>query len=358
MRKNVPTLALPVALIAACALAAPAAATTGHGPKYTLKIVEGETNLPEYEQISFTSASVEPHAQVAVSIIRGGVTVYRDVDSGGSAGLSQVPQIGDTVTLESPVGTLIASTVYDGLPTMDPTVCAGSTNFSGLNSQGEIVEGFFVAKVPVFNPYHQFVGTHRTAFGEAQVKTLSGTTFGGSFLVPLALGETVGGIESLKTPLAGEATYTYVSENQRPVGACPVPPPVYSPPPPPVLEGRVAKFLKTTIHAFLRFGARDQVIINQPGTVIQDLYLTGGKLPAFAASSSKHHKKLPPAQLLARGTTTAKAAGTVTVLLKLTTKGRHKLKSSHKVSAVLITTLRSSSGAKISLQHRTITLHR
>jgi hypothetical protein len=355
MRKNVPIRALPLALIAACALTSPAAAITGHGSRYNLKIVEGETTLPEYEQITYTSASVEPHAQVAVSIIRGGIPVYRDIGE-GSAGFSQVPQVGDTVTLESPVGTLIASTVYDGLPVTDPTVCVGSTSFSGQNSTGEIVEGFFVSREPVFNPYHQFIGTHRTAFGEAQVKTLSGTTFGGSFLVPLALGETVGAIETLKTPLAGEATYAYTSETQRPVGACPIPPPVYNPPSPPVLGGSIAKLLKTTIHAFLHFGARDQIVINLPGTVTQDLYLTGGKLPAFA--SGTHHKKLQPAVLLARGTVTAKAAGKVTVLLKLTTKGRHKLKSSHKLNAVLITTLRSSSGAKIDLQRHTITLHR
>jgi hypothetical protein len=355
MRKNVSIRALSVALVAACAFASPAVATAGQGPQYLLKIVEGETTLPEYQQVTYTSGRVNTGAQVAVTILRGGVPVYREIST-GSAGFPQVPQIGDTVTLESPVGTLIASTVYDGLPTIDPTVCAGSTSFSGRNSPGDIVEGSFVQEVATFNPYHEFAGTHVAAFGEAQVKTLTGTTFGGSFLAPLALGQTVGAIETLKTPLAGEATYTYTSENQRPVSACPVPPPVYNPPPPPVLGGSIAKLLKTTIHAFLRFGARDQVTINLPGTVTQDLYLTGGRLPAFATAT--HHKKLQPALLLARGTVTAKAAGKVTVLLKLTVKGRHKLKSSHKLSAVLITTLRSSSGAKIDLQRHTITLHR
>jgi hypothetical protein len=350
--------AFPLAVIAVCAASAsPAAATTGHGPQYSLKIVEGETTLPEYESVASTSATVNPSAQIALSIIRGGVTVERKIGEKGSAGFSQVPQIGDTVTLESPVGTLIASSVYDGLPTADPTVCAGSTNFSGQNSPGQIVEGSFVQNVPLFDPYHRFIRTYRAAFGEAQVKTLSGTSFGGSFLTPLALGQTVGAVETLKTPLAGEATYTYISEDQRPVGACPVPPPVYNPPPPPVvLGGSIAKLLKTTIHAFLRFGASDQVTIDLPGTVTQDLYLTGGKLPAFATAT--HHKKFQPALLLARGSVTAKAAGKVTVLLKLTARGRHKLKSSRKLTVVLITTLRSISGAKIDLQRHTITLHR
>ena len=107
-------------LFGACALITPAAApAAAHGPRYSLKVVEGETTLPEYDQIAYTNGSVEPHAQVAVSIIRGGTTVYRDVDNNGSAWLSQVPQVGDVVTLESPVGVTIGSAVYDGLPSID-----------------------------------------------------------------------------------------------------------------------------------------------------------------------------------------------------------------------------------------------
>ncbi len=249
-------------LLAAAIIASPAAATSGHGPRYSLTILEGATTLPEYEQASSTSAGVSPSAEVLLSIIRNGTTLYRDVGQNGGAWLSQVPAVGDEVTVESPKGTVVARTVYDGLPTMDPTVCAGSTNFSGQNSPGNIVEGKYFAKVLV-HPYHHGIEVHQTAFGEAQVKTLSGTSFGGSFLVPLALGEDVEAIESLKTPLAGEATYTYTSEVERPVGACPAPPPVFNPPPPPALQGRIAKLLRTTIHRLLKLGARDQVTINQ-----------------------------------------------------------------------------------------------
>ena len=360
-RASAPALALPLALLLLGGSAPAASATSSHGPKYSLRIVEGETNFPEYEPIAFTGASVQPSGQVAVTIIRNGTRVYRDEDEHGSAGLGQAPEVGDTVTLEAPVGTLIASVVYDGLPSADATVCAGSTNFSGANSPGDIVEGTYVAKTPKFDPYGHFAELQRTAFGEAQVKTLSGVAFGGSFLVPLALGETVTAIESLKTPLAGEATYTYTSENERPVGACPLPPPVFSPPPPPILQGSIAKFLKASIRSFLRLGALDQVTINQPGTVTQELFLKGGVLPAFAAlanSKSKAHSKPPAALLLAKGVSTAKAAGKVDVLLHLTARGRHRLKSSKSVKAVLITTLRSSSGASINLARRTITLHR
>ncbi len=352
---RVPLRAMALALFTACALATPAAAMS-HGPKYGLSVVEGETTLPEYHQIAGTSGHAEPNSQVAVSIIRNGTTVYRDVGEQGGAWLSQAPQVGDIVTLESPLNNLVASMVYDGLPTMDPTVCAGSTNFSGENSPGDTIEGSYVTESLKYDPYGQVDGFRETGFGEAQVKALSGTAFGGTFLTPLSLGQTVAVTESLKTQLAGEATYTYTSENQRPVGACPVPPPVFSPPPPPVLQGLIARLFSTGIHKFLRLGARDEVTINQPGTVSQDLYLAGGKLPAFAAS--RHHKKLPPALLLARGSTTAKSAGTVSVLLHLTAKGRRKLKSASRIKAMLITTLRSTSGAKYNLARRAISLHR
>jgi hypothetical protein len=335
-------------------LAAPAAANGPKGPRYSLRISSGETTFPEWESVGSTSAGVEPSAQVAVSIVRAGVTVYKDVGNGG-AWLSQVPQVGDLVRLESPLGTVIGQAVYDGLPSIDPTVCAGSTNFSGSNSLGEVVEGYFVNKVLRYNNYGVPIGTHQSGFGEAQVKTLSGTTFGGSFLAPLAAGEDVGAIETLKTPLAGEATYTYTSETERPVGACPAPPPVFHPPPAPALQGTLGKMLHASIHALLKAGLRDDVTINQPGTIVQALYAKGGAMPAFA--SAKHHKP-PPALLLARGSASAKAAGKVTVVLHVTRRGRNRLRSAHNIGAVLITTMRSTGGATLNLQRRSLTLHR
>ena len=306
--------AVCAALLALGAVLAPSAAWgSAHGPKYNLKVVSGETTLPEWDQVASTTGSVEPSAQVAVAIVRGGITVYKDVGHGW-AGFSQVPQVGDVVTLESPVGTTIGSVVYDGMPTIDPTVCAGSTNFSGSNTQGFVVEGFFNKKILEYNKYGQVTGWKQTGFGEPQVKTLTGTTYGGSFLAPLELGETVGASESLKTPLPGEATYTYTSETQRPVGGCPPPPPPpYQPPPPPVLQGTILKLGFATIHGLLRVGWHNRVGINQAGTVTQDLFLAGGSLPAYA--SAVHHRHLRPALLLARGSISAKGAGTVTVVL-------------------------------------------
>lgn len=337
------------------------ALASAHGPRYSLKIAEGETTLPEYEHPDWVSAGIEnSKAEVVLEIIHGGLVAGQDSGKNGEgAWVSPGPQVGDEVVFESPRGTPIARFAYDGLPTLDPTVCTGSTNFSGENSSGDVVEGFYVKNV-LETPYHQSTRPVQKAFGEAQVKSLSGTTFGGNFLRPLELGDDVGAVESLKTALAGEATYTYTSENERPVGACPVPPPPYIPPLPPVLQGSIVKLMHVTLHKLLKSGWLTEVDINQPGTVVQDLYLQDGKLPAFASSrkSKRHRRIVPAAQLVARGTATAKSAGTVNVLIGVTAKGRRLLRHRSQVRLVLVTTLRSNTGAKLNLARRTVTLKR
>jgi hypothetical protein len=335
----------------AAVLAVPAVAAAAHAPEYSLSIVEGESTLPE-EALAHTSADVQPHASVAITITRGGIPVARTSGNDGDAWMSQVPQPGDIVTLESPIGTPVGAPIYDGLPSLDPTVCAGSANFSGQRTGVDPVEGGFYTLVP-HNPY----SPHRVGVGQAQVTVLSGSSYGGGFLTPLALGQTVWASESLQTQLATGAVFTYSSENDRPVGACPAPPsPPPPPPPPPALQGSVFKLARTSIHKFLHSGLLDQVTINQPGTVIQDLYLQNGKLPAFASSRGKHHaRKLPPAQLVARGSASAKSAGTVNVLIRATPRGRRLLSHRGQVRLVLVTTLRSATG-KLTLAHRTVTL--
>ncbi|MGA2452313.1 MAG: hypothetical protein ABSG93_02245 [Solirubrobacteraceae bacterium] len=347
-----------MAALAICALAGPAWAKSSP-PKYSLSIVEGETTQPEDSVVS-TSGHVEhANGSVRVSIIRNGTTVFQSSGNGG-AWMSQVPQVGDVVTLESPAGTTVGSVVYDGLPSIEATVCAGSANFSGQRSAGETVEGGYFTEVAHTTPYR--TEFERVGGGQAQITLLSGSTFGGSFLAPLSLGQTVYANESLETPLAGGAVFTYSSENIRPVGACPLPlAPPPPPPPPPALQGSIFKLLHTTIKSVLKVGLRDQVTINLPGTVTQDLYLEGGTLPAYAASNKskgRHHKKPPPALLLARGSASASSPGTVTVLLKLTSKGRRELKSAGNLKVVLLTTLHSNSGATLNLERRAVSLHR
>jgi hypothetical protein len=342
-------------LLGGAGLFLPAPAGAAKPPKYSLSIVEGETTLPEYS-VAHTSAGVEPDAEAVLSITRNGTVVARDSGDHG-AWLSQVPQVGDLVSLESPIGDTVGSFVYDGLPSMDPTVCSGSASFSGQNSSGQIVHGGYYTEEanPPYSP-------ERTGYGRAQVTMLSGTTFGGSFLSPLAIGQTVYALESLETPLAGGAVFEYSSETVRPVGACPAPPPsAPPPPPPPALMGSIFKLGKITLHKLLKSGWLTEVTINQPGTVTVDLYERNGRLPAFASSThrnKKHHKRRKRrALLLARGTASAHSAGTVKVRLHVTAIGRRALRHRHrKISALLITTLRSSSGARLTLARHPLSL--
>jgi hypothetical protein len=349
------SLTLLLALGALLVPAAQAGANSSHETEYALSIVEGESTMPE-DSILHTSGWVHPGAQVEVSIVRGGVTVARESGHEG-VWLSQVPQVGDVVTLESPAGHEIGSVVYDGLPSIDPTVCAGSANFSGQRSSGQTVEGGFYG----FTAPDHYGNVHRTSLGTAQVTSLVGAGYSGSFLAPLAIGETVWATEELKTPLAGNATFTYSSENDRPVGACPPPPPAPAPPPPPpALQGSIFKLLRTTIHKLLVSGWTSEVTINQPGTVVEDLYQQGGTLPAFAArvGGKRHARKKPPALLLAHGSASAKTPGTVSVVLHATPQGWRKLKHATRVKAVLITTLHASSGQTLTLERRSLSLHR
>jgi hypothetical protein len=332
---------------------APAFANNSSPTEDLLQIVEGETTHPNSPIIHTHGWTNTTGAQVVVSIIRGGIVV--ESQSGReSVWLSQVPQVNDDVTLEVG-GTLIASVTYDGLPTMEATVCAGSTNFSGQRSAEDEIEGGEFS-------FRAFPTTERGPFESAQVTMLSGADFAGSFLNPLALGETVTATESSRTTLASGVIFHYVSENERPVGACPVPP---APPPLPpavvlpALHGSILKLVHATIRSLLKSGWLTEVEINQPGTVTDDLYAQAGTLPAYASAASskggKHHKP-PPALLLARGVGSTKLAGPVYVLLHPTYKGRSVLKHDRRIKVVLLITLRTRGGARLSFARRRVTL--
>lgn len=342
-------------LLLGAAWLVPAVATAAKPPvEYSLSIVEGETTLPE-DAIVNMSGLVRPPASIALSITRNGLEVVRSTGGDGGVWTSQVPQVGDVVSLESPIGNPVGAVVYDGLPSLDATVCAGSTDFSGQRTGVDPVEGGYYSLVPRA-PY-------KIGLGQAQVTTLAGPAYSGNFLIPLALGQTVWASESLRTPLAGGAVFEYSSENVRPVGTCPKPPaPPPPPPPPPALLGSTFKLTKTTIRKLLKHGWPTEVTINQPGTVTEDLYTQNGALPAFASSAGKgarHRKRRPaPALLLARGIASAKSAGIVHVLITVTARGRKALAHAHSVRAILITTLRDAAGAKFTLAPRAVKLKR
>lgn len=347
-------------VFALCAAAAPATAhASSEPPEFTLKVTEGETTVPE-NGVAYTSAHTNRHAQLRLSLVHAGVVAYQDSHNSTEwVGFPQVPVPGDVLVLESPLGTVVGAVTYDGLPTMDATVCAGSSNFSGQRSGAERIEGRFFTETPRLDRYGRPIPGEwmRVDEGFAQVTSLVGPTFGGNFLTPLPAGATVVAKESVEEPLGGGSIFTYESETVRPVGACPAPPAPPPPPPAPLiptLRAALARVLFPKLGAIRRKGLRDQVYLDQRGTVVQDLFLAGGQLPAHA---SRSHRR-PAAVLLARGGASASKAGTVTISLHPTAKGWSRMRGAHSLSVALVTTVHGVSGATITLPVRRLTLHR
>jgi hypothetical protein len=354
-----PTAIAALAVCVAAALGAPSSAAASGPLEYTLKVTEGVTTVPE-NSVAYTSAHANHKTQMRLNLVHNGVLTYTDPTSHGEwVGFPQVPVPGDVLTLESPFGTVVGSVAYDGLPSMDASVCAGSRNFSGQRSGAESVQGRYYTEAPVLDRYgHPIPGQwQHVNEGFAQVTALAGSAFGGSFLAPLALGETVVATESIEEPLGGGAVFTYESETVRPVGACPVPPPPPPPPPAPLipaLRASIAKVMFPRLSALRRKGLHDQVLVNQRAFVVQDLFLAGGALPAHA---SRRAHRPPPAVLLARGTAASGGAGSVTVTLRPTAKGWSRMRNARNLSVVLLTTVHNASGSSITLPARRLKLH-
>jgi hypothetical protein len=321
---------------------------------YGVSVSEGSTASGFSVADTSGFAEATPAHEARVAITRAGVRVAETPSGQGSFPfMTQVPQAGDVLTLESPPGTTVSSLTYDGLPTMDATVCGGSANFSGQRSPGTTLTGRYSTE------------SYGGPEGFVEVPLSSASAFATSFPAALKSGETVFAEEERESALAGGASFVYYSSNVRPVGACAAPAqpaaaaPVVVPLAPvllPLLGGTVLKLSHTTIAKLLKSGWLVQVSINQPGTVIQDLYMVSGKLPAFASRKHPAVRKQPPALLVARGASTVKKAGTVKVLVRVTAHGRRALKHTKSVKLVLITTLRSTSGRRIDLGRHSITL--
>ena len=140
-------------------------------PEYSLSIVEGESTLPEDSDRPH-QRQCQPKAKVAVSIVRGGVEVARTTGNNGDAWLSQVPQVGDVVKLESPNGTPVrlgrSTTVC---PRSTRPYARAPTNFSGQRSAWTPVEGGYYTLMPHRSLQPLDRGSAR---GQAQVTVLVG----------------------------------------------------------------------------------------------------------------------------------------------------------------------------------------
>ena len=317
-------------------------------PQYELSVSAGASTQGPLNDTYAFAENVPGNPQLALSIVRAGSVVASRVGN-GFAELVQAPSVGDTLLLQDPVGTTVASVVYDGLPSIDPSVCVGATTISGQRTGAAAINaGAYTVSSGL--PY----GFEPNGSLIAQISTLSGSSYAGSFASALTSAQTVYSNETVQSAAPGGGVLTYSSTNSRPVGACPAPVP---PAPAPKqttakvasLTGKILSLTRTTLAKLLRSGWTIALQVSQPGTVTMDLFLEGGRLPAKA--SKKH-----PAVLLARGQVVAKAPGKVTLHLRVTSSGRRKLKHVRKAHVVLLTTLHGSTGT-LNLAKRKLTLH-
>jgi hypothetical protein len=137
-------------------------------------------------------------------------------------------------------------------------------------------------------------------------------------------------------------------------------PPIVPPPPPPVEKdttrpnGTLPRKIEVSGRELVREGKLvNKVVVNEPATVHQGLYLDDGSAPR-ALPARKGRKR---ATLLGSGKATAKQAGRVKVTIKVNAKGRKAFRR-RTVRVVLLTTLVDPAGNRRALAAKRFTVKR
>ena len=159
-----------------------------HGPRYILGVVEGETTLPEYDQVATTYGKVEPSRR---SPFRSFATARPSTETSGAKdghGYRRSHKSAKPSRSNPRSGTLIGSYRLRR-PALDRSHRVRRLDELlgrelARETRSKAPTATYVLKS---KPYGQHE-VRSEGYGEAQVKTLSGTTFGGSFLAPLVLG--------------------------------------------------------------------------------------------------------------------------------------------------------------------------
>ena len=183
------------------------------------------------------------------SIIRGGTTVVQRHRRKVARGSRRYRRWAIVVTLESPVGTRSGSIVYDGLPSIDPTVCVGLHEL--LRREHVRLHGrrrSSTRRVAEARPLRAFTGGIRPARRSAGENAVGHDLR--RHLPPPAGARRDRRRDRVAQNASRRRSDLHVHQrNDRPVGACPAPPP--PPPPPPALQGVIVKLVHSTIHKLL-----------------------------------------------------------------------------------------------------------
>jgi hypothetical protein len=358
------TTILPLAVLLAAIVATPASARL-YVATWTATGASGQNAGARIDGYGYDGFGQENHTY-RVELVRAGVPIATATDQ-YIATISGVPIVaGDQVTVTDIDGGLARTTTLTGRPTLSDAVCGTPTTFSGTRDPGSTL--WITASLNDESSARTNVNRVRqqTFFG-------SGTTFNGSFRTTLSPSWNV----YLSQAMSLSTDLTVFNEVERPVGTCPAvpapPAPVITattpqgPPALPVVlpvKDTILPNARLTLPALLKkstaafralFGGTftDSVLVSEPGTVTQTLYVdNGAKLPKASAAAQK---KLTA---VGEGRATVKKLGVVKVTIKMSKKGRSRLRAVGQTKLVLVTVVRDRAGNERVLAPTRLTVKR
>jgi hypothetical protein len=358
------TTILSFAVLLAAVAAAPASARL-YVATWTATTASGQNAGATIDGYGYDGSGQENHT-FRVELMRAGAPIATATDQ-YVATISGIPVVaGDQVTVTDIDGALARTVTMTGRPTLSDTVCGTPTTFSGTRDSGSTL--WLSASL-------NDGGSARTNVNRVRQQTFfgSGTTFNGSFKTTLSPSWNV----YLSQAVSLSSGVTVFNEVERPVGACPprpAPPvpvvtvtqPQGPPSPPAVLPAKdtilpnarltlpaSSKRPTAAFRALLGGTFTDSVLVSEPGTVTQTLYLdNGAKLPKAAAAA---RKKLT---VVGHGRATVKKAGTIKVTIKMSKKGRARLRAARQTKLVLVTVVGDTAGNVRTLAPTRLTVKR
>ncbi|MCW3002741.1 MAG: hypothetical protein JWQ20_2039 [Conexibacter sp.] len=299
----------------------------------------------------FVQAATDSSGTLRLEVIRGSAVIAAQTGT-ISVTLDVVPRRDDEVKLTDTDTGDVYDTIVTGLPTLDASVCGTPAVFSGRRDPDAEMD----AGATIY--YGTYDARNETVSGT--ITSQSGDRFAGTFPHALSAGWRVfiSQVQDLNPD------FTVYSSFSRKVGACPpavggggetpTPPAPAPPTAPPALDRRPPSARLTTPTALLKPAAAyraliagtftDTIVLDEPGTVEQRLYLDdGAKLPAATAAAKRKAKAKKP-MVLGTGRAVTRKAGAVKVTVRLSVAGKRKLQHSKTVKLALVTTVRDLAG--------------
>jgi hypothetical protein len=290
-----------------------------------------------------------------VDVVRGGALIAT-ATAQFYAVASVVPAAGDVVTITDVEAGTARATVLSGRPSLAASVCGAAATFSGLRDAGSTLR--LTAALDDGSSARTNVNRVRTRtfFGD-------GDGFAGSFGMTLSPAWVV----SLSQARSVDPGFTVFSDATRPVGACPSPdggtrlpirvrPLPAAPKPASPIKDTILPFAKLTppaalsspraaFRALLLGTFTTRLLVSEAGTVRQTVYLDdGARLPKPTATPAAKRKAARKPTVIAQGSVTVKRPSVVTVKVKLSKKGRARLRRAKSTRLALVTVIEDQAG--------------